>query len=184
MSAVRSAVTRAREGTGGVLLVAGEAGVGKSRLLAEAVRVARREQVHVLSGRATESGGAYRPLIEALLRGGADDLDPATVAAPYRTALGRLLPGWAAVGETDPDTGVDPVLVLGEAVIRLLDALVGGPCLVVLEDVHWADADTLALLEYLAGRLPDLPVLVAASARDDEPGAAAVDRLATSPGVH
>ena len=76
------------------------------------------------------------------------------------------------------------MLVLGEAVVRVLDALVGGPCLLVLEDLHWADADTLALLEYLADRLRDLPVLVAASARDDEPGSAAVDRLATSPGVH
>jgi DNA-binding CsgD family transcriptional regulator len=54
----------------------------------------------------------------------------------------------------------------------------------VLEDLHWADADTLVLLEYLADRLRDGPVLVAASARDDEPGSAAVDRLAGSPGVH
>jgi DNA-binding CsgD family transcriptional regulator len=182
VAAVRAAVTRAGQGTGGVLLVVGEAGVGKSRLLTEAARLALGNRMQVLSGRATESGGAYRPLIEALLRGGADDLDPETVPAPYRAAVGRLLPGWAADGGTTPEASVDPVLVLGEAVVRVLDALVGGPCLLVLEDLHWADADTLALLEYLAGRLPDLPVLVAASARDDEPGSAAVDRL-TSPGV-
>ena len=137
--------------------------------------------MQVLSGRATESGGAYRPLIEALLRGGADDLDPASGAGAVRAALGRLLPGWATGTADAPEPGVDPVLVLGEAVVRVLDALVGGPCLLVLEDLHWADADTLALLEYLADRLRDRPVLVAASARDDEPGSAAVDRLAASP---
>ena len=183
MAAVGSAVTRAMAGSGGVLLVVGEAGVGKSRLLTEAVRLGRGNHMQVLTGRATESGGAYRPLVEALLRGGADDLDPGRVPAPYRAVLGRLLPGWTAVGGTAPDPSVDPVLVLGEAVVRVLDALVGGPCLLVLDDLHWADADTLALLEYLADRLHDLPVLVAASARDDEPGTSAVDRLASSPRV-
>ncbi len=183
-TAVRAAVARAGQGSGGLLLVVGEAGVGKSRLLAEAVRLAHADRVHVLCGRAMESGGAYRPLVEALLRGGAEDLDPATVPAPYRAALGRLLPGWATDVTDLREPGVDPVLVLGEAVVRVLDALVGGPCLLVLEDLHWADAETLAMLEYLADRLRDRPVLVVGSARDDEPGSAAVDRLATGPGVH
>jgi DNA-binding CsgD family transcriptional regulator/tetratricopeptide (TPR) repeat protein len=106
------------------------------------------------------------------------------VPAPYGAALGRLLPGWATGAATATEPSVDPVLVLGEAVVRVLDALVGGPCLLVLEDLHWADADTLAMLEYLADRLRERPVLVAASARDDEPGSAAVDRLTAGPGVH
>jgi AAA ATPase domain len=183
MAAVRSAVTRVAGGRGGVLLVVGEAGVGKSRLLAEAGRLARDHRVDVLCGQARESGGAYRPLIEALLRGGADDLDPETVPAPYRAALGLLLPAWPGGAGSGPESSVDPVLVLGEAVVRVLDALVGGPCLLVLDDLQWADADTVALLQYLADRLRDLPVLVVASARDDEPGSAAVDRLTTDPAV-
>jgi DNA-binding CsgD family transcriptional regulator len=162
-----------------VLLVTGEAGVGKSRLLAELIEVARGGRLRVLPGRAVEGGGAYRPVAEALLRGGAGDVDPAAVPAPYRLALGQLLPGWAAGAAGEPEPGVDPVLVLGEGVIRLLCGLAGEPgCVVVLEDLHWADADTFALLEYLAGRLLDFPLLVAGSARDDESGSVAVGRLA------
>ena len=138
VAAVRSAITRVGKGSGGVLLVVGEAGVGKSRLLTEAVRLARGDRVQVLCGRATESGGAYRPLIEALVRGGADDLDPGRVPAPYAAALGRLLPGWGTGTASGPEPSVDPALVLGEAVVRVLDALVGGPCLLVLEDLRWA----------------------------------------------
>jgi DNA-binding CsgD family transcriptional regulator len=179
VAAVRSAVAAAAAGSGGVLLVTGEAGVGKSRLLAEVIEVARGCRLRVLHGRAVEGGGAYRPVAEALLRGGAGDVDPAAVPGPYRFALGRLLPGWAAGAGGEPEPGVDPVLVLGESVIRLLCALAGElGGVVVLEDLHWADADTFALLAYLAGRLLDFPLLVAGSARDDEPGSVAVGRLA------
>ena len=59
MTAVRSAVTRVRQGSGGVLLVVGEAGVGKSRLLTEAARLAARGRAAVLSGRA--GGRRYLP---------------------------------------------------------------------------------------------------------------------------
>jgi DNA-binding CsgD family transcriptional regulator len=183
LTVVRSAVARAARGSGGVVLVVGEAGIGKSRLLAEAGRHARDHGVHVLSGRAAESGGAFRPVVEALLRGGADDIDPGTVPAPYRAPLARLLPGWAIGARDGPEPSVDPVLVLGEAVVRLLDVLVDGACMLLLEDLHWADPDTIALLAYLADRLRDRPVVVAASARDDEPGPGAVERLTTDAAV-
>ncbi|SEO74938.1 ATP-binding protein [Trujillonella endophytica] len=183
LAVVHATVARAVAGSGGLLLFLGEAGVGKSRLLGEVARLAQERGMRVLEGRAAESGGAYRPLAEALLRGGAEDLDRAAVRPPYRAALGRLLPGWTTGGGEAPEPGVDPALVLGEAVVHLLRALVDGPCLLVLDDLHWADADTLALLGYLAGRLGDSRVLVAAAARDDEPNADALDRLAAGPGV-
>ena len=163
---MRSAVAAAAAGSGGVLLVTGEAGVGKSRLLAEVVAAARGCRLRVLHGRAVEGGGAYRPVAEALLRGGAGGVDPAAVPGPYRLALGRLLPGWAAGAAGEPEPGVDPVLVLGESVIRLLCGLAGEPgCVVVLEDLHWADADTFALLEYLKdlAAAAGLPGLAAAA---------------------
>jgi predicted ATPase len=96
-----------------------------------------------------------------------------------------LLPDWSelAAEAVGGGVGVDPVLVLGEGLLRLLRWIGGAAgCLVLLEDLHWADADTLALVEYLAGAVRDSPVLVAASARDDWP-AAAVDRLVSTEDV-
>jgi DNA-binding CsgD family transcriptional regulator len=103
---------------------------------------------------------------------------------PYRVALGRLLPDWFEIpADGGGGPGADPVLVLGEGLLRLLRSIGGATgCVLLLEDLHWADADTLALVEYLAGAVRDSPVLVAASARDDWPGAA-VDRLLSAEDV-
>jgi DNA-binding CsgD family transcriptional regulator len=156
-----------REGRGGMLTVFGEAGIGKSRLLAELVRHARSRGTLVLTGRAVEGAGAYRALSEALVGHLRDEpLVQSADLRPYRAALGRLLPEWA--GEASP-TSVDPVLVLGEGLVRLLRALNGGRgCLLMLEDVHWADGDTLAVLEYLTRAVQGSPVGVAVSVRDEE----------------
>ncbi|MFI0444226.1 ATP-binding protein [Actinomadura sp. 6N118] len=171
------------DGRGGMLAVMGEAGIGKSRLLAEAARLAREAGLLVLTGRAVAGGGAYRPLAEALvghLR--ADCRERCPELRPYRAALGRLLPEWA--GE-EPPASIDPVLVLGEGLVRLLGML-NGPrgCLLVLEDLHWADGDTLAVVEYLIGVLHACPVLVAASIRDEDCPPCVQSRITERPEVH
>ncbi|GAA1021652.1 hypothetical protein GCM10009556_089910 [Acrocarpospora pleiomorpha] len=66
LATVRSMVDGVRRGRGGVLLVSGEAGIGKSRLLREAAERARDAGLAVATGRAVEGGGTYRPLSEAL----------------------------------------------------------------------------------------------------------------------
>jgi DNA-binding CsgD family transcriptional regulator/tetratricopeptide (TPR) repeat protein len=183
LAAVQRAVTAARAGAGRLLLVAGEAGIGKSRLIAEAARLAADLGMPVLTGHAVEDSGPYRPVAEALLgglRGGTPDLDE---LRPYRAALGRLLPGWAEP-TTEPTPGVDPVVVLGEGVLRLLGLLGGDQgCLLVLEDLHWADRDTLALLEYLVSVVPMAPVLLVASYRSDAELPGVLRRLAVRPAV-
>ena len=139
----------------------------------------------MLSGRAVQGGGTFRAVAGAVLV--LDD--PAHAAHPslrgYRTALGRLLPSWA-----EPDTGAspgldaDPVVVLAEGLLRLLRLARGesAGCVLRLEDVHWADDDTLALVEQLASAVAETPLLVACSARDDAPAHAA-RRLAAAPGT-
>jgi DNA-binding CsgD family transcriptional regulator len=185
MAALRTELAGSAAGRGGVVLVRGETGIGKSRLVEELVAESAETHV-VLTGRAVAGGGAYRPIADALvgaLRVGLQVAPPSL--GPYAAALGRLLPDWTAVaGGASPESGVDPGLVLGEAVARFLGA-VGRerPCLLVLEDLQWADADSWAVLAHVAGAVRSLPVLVVATVRDDEPAVPASDPLARLPGV-
>ena len=104
---------------------------------------------------------------------------------PYRAALARLLPSWAEPDAgIDPRISADPVVVLAEGLLRLLRLAPGDApgCVLRLEDLHWADDDTLALVEHLASAAAGSSVLLACSARDDAPAHAA-RRLATAPGT-
>jgi predicted ATPase len=172
---------------GATLLVTGEAGIGKSRLVAEVVTRAATTGLTVLTGRAVQGGSTYRAVAEALARPLRQRplLDSARLR-PYRTALRRLVPGWAEPGEAvDPwqDRGLDPTVVLGEGLLALLQELHGGAgCVLVLEDLHWADANTLGLLGYLIDAVPGAPVLLTLTARDDVV-ATGVAELAAHPNV-
>src|SRR5690349_6104857 len=162
-------VDAAGRGEGGALLVTGEAGVGKSRLVGELRERATAAGMTVLVGRSVDGGGTYRAVTEALaklLRTRAALHDPAL--RPYRAALRRLLPG---IADEPLASAPDPTVVLGEGVLALLGEQ---RTLLVLEDLHWADPDTLDLVRYLAGALVDAPVLLVATARDDvtQPGLA------------
>ena len=164
-------VAAALSGPGGVTLVSGEAGSGKTRLLDEVAGRAERAGARVLRGHAVPGGGAFRPLAQALTPAAGTHLADDPRVAPFRPVLARLLPAWTA-GPSDAGAGpalVDPVLVLGEALGELLGVIAGeGRAVVVLDDLHWADRDTLAVLEYLAGRLAGVEVRVLGSMRSDE----------------
>jgi predicted ATPase len=95
------------------VLLTGEAGVGKTRLLVEAQRVAERQGLQVLRGRAVESGGAYRPLVEAFARASARYADEKELAG-VRSVLARVLPGWISDQEVLAPMA-DPAAVLAEA---------------------------------------------------------------------
>jgi DNA-binding CsgD family transcriptional regulator len=165
---VGSALDRAAAGQPGTaLVVCGEAGIGKSRLARQASTDARARGLPVTVGRASAglSPMPFRALIElvaAALRQLDDLRRPAL--EPYRPALARLVP---SAGTASPDHSS---AVLAEGVVRLLGE-VGG--LVVVEDLHWADPETLSVVEYLADNVAEIPVVVFATLRDDEASPAA-----------
>ena len=157
-----------RSGPGGVALLTGDAGSGKSRLLSEVAARTGPAGTVVMQGHAVPGGGAFRPLAEALVRVAPPDLAADDRLAPFRSVLARILPGWPT-GLAAGSHVVDPVVVLGEAVLELLKVISQGRrCVVLLDDLQWADRDTLALLEYLAAALRGTTVRVLGAARGDE----------------
>jgi DNA-binding CsgD family transcriptional regulator len=154
-------------GTGCLVLVSGEAGVGKSRLVREFAAGAERSGVSVLIGRAVPDGEPYRPLVEAF--GGAlrdRGLPDDETLQPYLPVLAAMLPDAAVPGgRADARGGA----VLGEAVLRLLGALAhrsaGAGTLLVLEDLHWVDPDTLTVLTYLAHAAESSPLMLVVTSR-------------------
>ncbi len=171
--ALESALAGALAGRGGCAVITGEAGIGKSRLMRELMGMAAGQQTLVVMGRAVpaSASAAYRPVTEALLqllrRRPLPD-DPSL--APWLPHLAALLPG-AVVGSpvARPGRGVDSQAARGEAVLRLLRRLEPDGLVVAIEDLHWADPDTVSLVEYLADNAADQPVLFAVSLRAEPP---------------
>lgn len=158
---------------GGVVLLRGDAGAGKSRLVQE---MATEVPGLVLSGRAVpgETPVPFRPLAEAFLaafRARPIPQDPSL--AGFEGQMARLMPGWSAVTPAD-----DSLLLLGEAVVRVLAVLsADGPCVLVLEDLHWADDETLAVLDHLADALRHEAVLCVGTTRPDHRMGVLLERL-------
>ena len=167
---LRDALAAATHGRGGVVFLVGEAGIGKSRLAQVTANVADQRGLRVLRGRAvpTATPLPYRPLAEALssaVRAGApaDERE----LAPFRATLGRLVPDWRDGDHPEVD---DSVLVLAEGVLRFFHAVADDDaCVVVLEDLHWADSETITIVEYLADNLAAERVLCIVTVRDEGP---------------
>jgi len=173
---------RAEAGAGGLAVLTGEAGIGKTRLVTEWAAEARRRGFVVLMGRAIDSGGSLRPVAQALMEAVRDrELLDAPALRPFRAALSRVLPG--IVVEEPIASTIDPTVVLGEGVLRLLRSVGGSGTLLLLEDLHWADPDTVALLDSLGGAVSTSPIIVAATVRDDSPGSWVARELARVPGA-
>jgi predicted ATPase len=172
---LRSALAAAQGGAGGVMFLTGEAGIGKSRLVSELAAEARACGATVLAGRAVPTGASipYRPLTEALLQALRERTFPDDPGlTPWLPALRALIP---TIGGSEGDgRGDHAAPVRGEAVLQLLRRFAGATgLLLVLEDLHWADPDTLAVVEYLSDNLSAEAVLCVATCRSDTTSAGA-----------
>jgi tetratricopeptide (TPR) repeat protein len=169
----------ARSSRARLLVVTGDAGIGKTRMVEELVRSADLPSGRVLWGRAPEQTGApsYWPWIRALegYVSGAESDALREQLGGDGPVLAHLVPG---IRSRCPD--VQPVPPGGadaEARFRLLDAVTSfirraaaqAPLLVILEDLHWADEASLALLAFVAGELRTARLLLVATCREREP---------------
>jgi DNA-binding CsgD family transcriptional regulator len=176
LAELEAAVADAAEGRPSLAFIAGESGVGKTRLVSELERLAAaRHGARVLSGDCVELGEGelpYAPLVAAL-RPLARDGDPVLTAlpGPVRADLAALLPGLAGPDARIPEAGQDERAQarVFEALLALLTALSAQqPVLLSIEDLHWADRSTRAFLAFLAASLCREQILVVGSYRPDE----------------
>jgi predicted ATPase len=175
LDAMTGRLDTALEGSPTHLLVAGEAGIGKTRLVAETSRLAAERGMRVLAGACAnigDGGVPYGPIVEAL-RGLSRDLAPddlAEIVGPSGGDLARLVPALssAVVPETGGDTNASQARVL-EALLGLLQRLAERkPVLLVMEDLHWADPATRDSIAFIVRNLRSDRVLLLLTFRSDE----------------
>jgi DNA-binding NarL/FixJ family response regulator len=150
-------------------LVSGDAGVGKSRLVSEVSRLATGRGFTVLSGQCAELGDSvpYLPLADAL-RGAAQSTGVRD-AVSSRPALGRLLPEGGEGPAADSDrTGLARQQMFGAVLGLLTELAAAAPVLLVLEDLHWADASTRDLVTFLSRMLHRERVALIGTYRTDD----------------
>lgn len=160
LAELSAALDDAAAGRGSLVLLTGEPGIGKTRLIGELARIATDREVRVVAGRCWEEGGAppYWPW-KQVVRSLGDDFE--RLAAPVDAA-----------GERGAASGIAPEgerIRLFDAVGRFLsDATSETPLVVTLDDVHAADEPSLLLLRYLGQALAEARVLLVASYREAE----------------
>ena len=150
-----------------VLLVSGDAGVGKTRLLTELAAQASRRGFTVLSGRCAELADSipYLPLADAL-RGASSG--PLAEALATRPVLARLLPDREVARRPGDLPGLAQQQLFGAVLGMLAELAADGPVLLVLEDLHWADRSTRDLVTFLSRVLRNERIALAVSYRTDD----------------
>ena len=183
LARVDALMTAAGASRGGVLLITGPAGIGKTVLLESARERAGQAGMRVLAGRGRElesgfSFGVVRQLFEPLLAGASAVEREALLAGAARRALIALEDFRGQAGAVPLEAESEPPFAVMHGLYWLVvNASAAAPLLVAVDDLHWADQASLRFVLYLAERLAGLPVALALSWRVAETGDDA-DRLA------
>jgi DNA-binding CsgD family transcriptional regulator len=173
MARLEAAAERARSGEPAIVLIEGQAGIGKSRLVAELLSAAKEQGALTLFGTCPPIAGPDLPLapvvqaLRGLARSASAD-EVASVIGPSRSVLSVLVPSLAAEGDAGPRREVSLGLVF-EHLLAVLERLGLRHDLVVLvlDDIHWGGPTTWDLLAHLARNLSEVRVLVLATYRRD-----------------
>src|ERR1700730_6918081 len=181
MVRLRASLARAEAGAASAVLVSGDAGGGKSRLMEELGKIAAAKDALVLSGRCLdvgETGLPYLPFVEILVQ--LNRTDPDAVRrwpALTRWLAESIMPVQPEPANNSPRPGSRTVaperdlgqLQLFDAMFGLLTVLSSSRCVVlVVEDLHWADSSTRDLVSFLLSRLRAQRLVVLASYRSDD----------------
>jgi DNA-binding SARP family transcriptional activator len=163
---ILAVVSSVRDAGARLIVVSGEPGIGKSHLVTDVARRLSDDGMRVWIGHADPYDHVpYRPIVE-VLRQLAVDADPVAVGRALSGPLRRLM------GDDGPPApervdALDERHVLFEAIVDLIAAAVRrDPAVIMLEDVHWADLDSLLLVRHLLSTRPDLGVCVIVTLRD------------------
>jgi len=158
--------------TGGAVVLGGDAGAGKSRLVAELTERARSRGWRVLVGHCLDFGDGsppYLPFSEALGRLATDSPAQAESLLAASPAIARLLPAQRLLAESDHVMEPTGRTTLYDALHAALTSLsTDMPLLLIIEDVHWADQSTRDLLRFLFARAFASPTSILATYRSDD----------------
>lgn len=169
IATLRKAGDDATTGSARMIALVGDAGIGKSRLVLAFTAQARAGRARVMLGRCYENERMlpFAPWIEALraARLTTDDPDVRALDPVVRAELARMLP---ELGSPDLPPAGDDRTRLFAAVTTLVERLARTPLVIVLEDVHWADDVSVALLAYVRRRVERACLAIVVTARAEE----------------
>nr|WP_107912461.1 AAA family ATPase [Streptomyces chartreusis] len=180
VEALRAYLSTARTGPGEIVMIMGQPGVGKSRLLDQAHHLVDSTAFRVLRGRGVPLEQEYpfglvRQLYEPLLL-------QASVAQRDEWLAGAAADAAKALQSEAGGATVGDFAVLHGLYWLTANLARTGPLVLITDDLHWADEPSLRFFTYLLPRLEDLPVAMIAAARPRQPGASALlDALALAP---
>ncbi len=177
MELANSALEAAISGTGRLVLLMGEPGIGKTRMADELAANAQRHGAQVLIGRCYEGEGApaFWPWVQ-VIRSYVMDRSPDRLRSEMAEGAADIAHVVPAVARRLPGLPSPPVLEPGQARFRFFDSVTNflknasrsQSLMIVLDDLHWADRDSLLLLKFFAAELASAPIFVLGTYRDVE----------------
>lgn len=176
LAELRALLDLAINGRGNTVFVSGEAGVGKTRLLTEFLKIAKKKEVNVLTGWCLSNAAVpYFPFIEAFNSYFSTNDAEKSSTFGQSMSLKSILTATNQPQENDrlativPQTWRDQTF--GAVTEELLLLSAKRPLILALEDIHWADSASLSLLHYLARQVGSERILIVATFRNEELGA-------------